>query len=231
LVWDLPTASFNDAAADRLVAGGEAAVRFVSHPIDTTIAAHEEMADKILEHEQKGEYVSSGETAAAQAQTDYLVASAAYGVTTSAFRALSPGPILRLNLTAAQIAADEAAAAARIAADAGQAAGRTSGAGAGLAVGENVFGDVSTGGAPRTLNPKVQQVLDDMPLEKRSPATMHGECAEPGCVGQALDAGVDPRGGTSSAARIRAAGHARHGTWMAPCPSCQAMLEYFGINW
>jgi RHS repeat-associated protein len=91
LLWDLPTASVNDAAADRLVAAGQSIGRFASHPIDATINAHREMVENVLFHEQRGEYVSSGEVAAVQAQTDFLVAYSAYALATAAYRAVPRG--------------------------------------------------------------------------------------------------------------------------------------------
>jgi hypothetical protein len=91
VLWDLPTASFNEAAADRLVAAGEGIGNFVAHPIDTTINAHARMSNAVLRHEARGEYVSSGEVAAAQAQTDFLVAYSAYALGTATYRAIPRG--------------------------------------------------------------------------------------------------------------------------------------------
>jgi RHS repeat-associated protein len=96
LFWDAGTMSVNDAAADRMVARGQAIGNFVAHPIDTTINAHTEMAENVLRHEQRGEYVASGGTAASQAQTDFLVAYSAYALGASAYRAV-PGVTLEGN--------------------------------------------------------------------------------------------------------------------------------------
>jgi RHS repeat-associated protein len=96
IAWDLPTASFNDAAADRLVAGGQAIGNFVSHPIDTTVRAHQEMAANVLYHEQRGELVASGEAAASQAQTDFLVAYSAYTLGSGAITRLR-APVVSLE--------------------------------------------------------------------------------------------------------------------------------------
>jgi RHS repeat-associated protein len=60
LVYDYATMSFNDAAADRMVARGDAIGGFVSHPIKTVAGAHAQAFDTILRHEQAGEYFSSG---------------------------------------------------------------------------------------------------------------------------------------------------------------------------
>ncbi|MFN8446860.1 MAG: RHS repeat-associated core domain-containing protein [Caldilineaceae bacterium] len=49
------------------------------------------------------------------------------------------------------------------------------------------------GGISPKLNPQVQEVLDNIPPEQRS--FSHGFCVEPQCISQALDDGVDPKGG------------------------------------
>lgn len=121
-----------------------------------------------------------------------------------------------------------AGAEAKGAADAAQAAGRTNGAAAELRVGDKVFTDVSTGGASRSINPKVQEALDKIPAAQRSP--FHGACAEVGCLSKAADAGVNPAGGTSQAVRIRAPGKEAHGSFMDACSSCKALLDYFGVK-
>ncbi|MEO8379029.1 MAG: RHS repeat-associated core domain-containing protein, partial [Acidobacteriota bacterium] len=97
VLWDLPTASVNDAAADRFVAAGQSIGNFVSHPIDTTISAHEAMAANVLRHEQQGEYVASGEAAASQAQTDFLVAYSAYTLGSATLSRLTPGVAIEGN--------------------------------------------------------------------------------------------------------------------------------------
>ena len=66
------------------------------------------------------------------------------------------GSIIKVSREGAEVAAESAEAAA----DAARAAGRTSGAASELRVGDRVYTDVSTGGAPRTLHPNVQAVLD-----------------------------------------------------------------------
>lgn len=117
---------------------------------------------------------------------------------------------------------------AKAAADAAQAAGRTNGAAAELRVGDKVFTDVSAGNTYRPAHPKVQEALDRIPAEQRS--KYHGGCAEVGCLGQALDAGVNPAGGNSHAVKIRAEGKAAHGTFLEACNSCKALLDYFGVK-
>jgi len=116
---------------------------------------------------------------------------------------------------------------AEAAADAALAAGRTRGAAAELRVGDQVFTDVSTGGASRTLHPDVNAALDRVAPGERAP--WHGGCAEPGCVSQALNAGVNPAGGTSRAVNIGESGRG-HGTPKMTCSSCRAMLDFFGIK-
>ncbi|HTS02731.1 MAG TPA: RHS repeat-associated core domain-containing protein, partial [Thermoanaerobaculia bacterium] len=60
LVVDAATMSVSDAAADRMVARGQGIANAVSHPIDAVVNAHSDAFEKILSHEQKGEYFSSG---------------------------------------------------------------------------------------------------------------------------------------------------------------------------
>jgi RHS repeat-associated protein len=83
------------------------------------------------------------------------------------------------------------------------------------------------GGQPPALNPQVQQVMDDMQI--RGPG--HGRCVEPQSVSNALDAGVDPRGGVMSTGQVRADGNPKHGQALPPCPSCSQLLDHFGIDW
>jgi RHS repeat-associated protein len=108
-----------------------------------------------------------------------------------------------------------------------RAAGRTRGAAAELRVGDRVFTDVSTG-APRDLHPRVVAALDEVPPSQRAP--WHGKCAEPGCISQALNAGIEPAGGVSTAVNIRPSGNPSHGTFKAACSSCSALLDSFGIK-
>ena len=125
-------------------------------------------------------------------------------------------------------AATEATAAAVESADAAQAGGRTSGAAAGLRVGNQTFADVSTGGAPRMNHPAVQRALDNVPAAQRSP--FHGACAEIGCLNQAANAGVNPQGGTMRAVTIRKPGNANHATPNPACPTCENVQKQMGVN-
>jgi len=115
---------------------------------------------------------------------------------------------------------------AETAANTARALGRTSGAAAELRVGSRVFTDVSTGGTARTLHPKVQAALDKVPQAQRAP--WHGHCAEAGCLSQALEAGVNPAGGTSRAVNIGTSGKG-HGTPKPTCSSCKNVLDEFGV--
>jgi len=113
------------------------------------------------------------------------------------------------------------------AADAARSAGKQGGAAAQLDVpGSRPFVDVS--GSPTPIRPEVQQVLDDVPVSVRKP--WHGGCAEPRCVSQALDVGVDPRGGTMTAVQIGDKGLVPHGAVRPPCPSCEALRDAFGYD-
>ena len=49
--------------------------------------------------------------------------------------------------------------------------------------------------------------MDDIPEEARS--DYHGQCCEPAMVSAALDAGVNPRGGTISTAAVGRPGNVR----------------------
>jgi len=120
-----------------------------------------------------------------------------------------------------------AAKSAEAAADMARAAGRTSGAAAELRIGDRVFTDVSTGGSTRTLNSQVQAALENVPQAQRAP--WHGHCAEMGCLSQAINAGVNPAGGSSRAVNIGTSGRG-HGTPKPTCSSCRNVLDQHGIK-
>ncbi len=105
-------------------------------------------------------------------------------------------------------------------------AGRARGAGAELRVGARVFTDASTGGVSRVLNPKVQSALSRAPHPR--PA-WHGSCAEPGCISQALEAGVNPAGGRMRVLNIGTSGRG-HGTVKPACSTCEYLKLEFGIK-
>jgi hypothetical protein len=146
---------------------------------------------------------------------------------------MSAGNIATTAELQAAVKAEQAATAAaakptaEAAADAALAAGRTRGAAGELQVRDRVFTDMSTGGASRTLHPDVNAALDAVPPGQRAP--WHGACAEPGCISQALNAGVNPAGGTSRAVNIGSSGNG-HGTPKMTCSSCRVVLDFFGIK-
>lgn len=128
--------------------------------------------------------------------------------------------------TATTLTTRAAAKTAEAAANAALAAGRTMGAAAELRVGGQVFTAVSTGGAPRILNSSVQAALEAVPLAQRAP--WHGACAELGSLSQALDAGVNPAGGSIRAVAIGTS-NPGHGLPKKICTSCTAVLDEFGV--
>jgi hypothetical protein len=88
------------------------------------------------------------------------------------------------------------------------------------------FTDMSGGGRP--LHPEVEEFMDSLPESQRSPT--HKKCFEPHCISQMLNQGVDPRGSTSAATKVRPPGNAKHGEVTAPCKSCAPLLEHFGVD-
>ena len=83
----------------------------------------------------------------------------------------------------------------------------------------------STGAGGGPVRPDVQAAYNAVPPELRS--RYHGKCAEPRAISNALDAGVDPAGGTSFA---RLVGGPNHGAPKPACPSCQWVLNFLGIK-
>ena len=114
--------------------------------------------------------------------------------------------------------------AARSTANAAQAAGRKQGMAAALEVEGQVF-TATSGRGP--LNPGLQKVLDETPPPH---SAFHGACAEINCISRAMDAGVDPSGGTMSVVKIRKPGHPAHGTVAELCPTCAQVIKRFGIT-
>lgn len=113
-----------------------------------------------------------------------------------------------------------------------QAAGATRGVAAALRVGDTVFTDVSSGAArqigttPTAVNPTIQTLINSFTEN----SAFAGSCAEVGCVSQALNAGINPSGGTIATAAIRGAGSAAQGTSVAPCITCFQIHRIFGIR-
>lgn len=128
--------------------------------------------------------------------------------------------------------ATDVAATAEITAANAQAAGATRGVAAALRVGENVFTDISSGAArqigqtPTVVNPTIQNVINNFAEN----SAFAGRCAEIGCISQALNAGVNPSGGTIATAAIRALGSSAQGTAVAPCVTCAQVGRLFGIR-
>ena len=77
------------------------------------------------------------------------------------------------------------------------------------------------------LNGAVQDALDAVPLKQQTP--WHGACAEMGCLSQALDAGVNPAGGSIRAVAIGSS-NPGHGLPKVICSSCANVLDVFGVN-
>lgn len=120
-------------------------------------------------------------------------------------------------------------AAAQGVANAAQGASPRPGAAGSLQVGNRTFAGTSTRGAtPPTHHPRVQQALDNIPAAQRSRS--HGRCVEPACISQALNEGVDPKGGVSTVLKVRAPGNSDHGADLPACPTCSKLLEVFGIR-
>lgn len=114
----------------------------------------------------------------------------------------------------------------RAAADAAQTARPRPGTVAVLETPQGTFTGAS--GTRQPVHPRVQQALDSVPEGSRSP--FHGACAEPQCISRAIEAGVDPAGGSMTAYRVRGAGNPAHGTIIPPCESCAAIQRMFGIE-
>jgi RHS repeat-associated protein len=111
-------------------------------------------------------------------------------------------------------------------ADAALASGKTSGAASVLVVGGRRFAAVS--GEVVADHPDVLGALIGAPKASRSPWI--GQCAEVGCLNKAMNAGVNPRGGTISTINIGTSG-AGHGTPKAPCVTCSYLLDLFGVSY
>lgn len=78
------------------------------------------------------------------------------------------------------------------------------------------------------LHPAVQKKLDEIPAGERGRG--HGRCAEPQCISQMLTRGIETKGAKSTAVLVRAPGHIDNGKPIKACPSCQKLLEHFGIT-
>ncbi|MGZ5427913.1 MAG: hypothetical protein ACXWFS_02785 [Thermoanaerobaculia bacterium] len=130
LVIDVATMSVDDAAADRMVARGQGVWAAVSHPLDAVVSAHSDAFNKILEHEQKGEYFSSGaeagELGVADAAAIYGGATAARSLLRAARTATARGVLQRVTTTTNARLAANPALAQEVLSDAEYAAGQAS---------------------------------------------------------------------------------------------------------
>ncbi|MEV8032784.1 DUF6531 domain-containing protein [Streptomyces sp. NPDC086182] len=86
------------------------------------------------------------------------------------------------------------------------------------------------GGGDHNLHPDVQAAYDRVPLGQRPAGSQHGRCGEAEALSDAMNAGVDPRGGVMASVEVRAAGNPKHGVPKAPCSSCQHVLDQLGIT-
>ncbi|HEV2089081.1 MAG TPA: YwqJ-related putative deaminase [Cryptosporangiaceae bacterium] len=98
------------------------------------------------------------------------------------------------------------------------------------------------GDVPPRLHPVLREFVDNLPVEQRE--RFAGWCAEAILVSDRLYAADDANGAMVSAAqarqavwgsrlrvtRIRELGDPTHGQVQAPCRSCAAMLEFFGVE-
>ncbi len=114
---------------------------------------------------------------------------------------------------------------AEAAADAALAGGKKSGAAAELRVGDKVFTAVS--GEKVVPNSNVTGALMGTPASARKP--WHGGCAEIACLDKALNAGVNPKGGSIRAVNIGVSGKG-HGTSKKICSSCNDVLNHLGVK-
>jgi RHS repeat-associated protein len=102
---------------------------------------------------------------------------------------------------------------------------------AGLSKDGQTFTGASTKGeTPPTLDPRVQEALDNIPPELRAPGGQHGRCGEPAAISDALNHGVDPAGGKMAAVEVRAPGNPKHGIPKPACNSCKELMKIFGIT-
>lgn len=131
------------------------------------------------------------------------------------------GGVARLVSSEATLAAGGAEAAA----DAAFAGGKRAGAAAELRIGDEVFTGVSGEVVPH--NPQVTGGLMGTPASVRAP--WHGGCAEIVCLDKALNAGVNPAGGSMRAVNIGVSG-AGHNTPKLMCSSCVDILQHFEVS-
>ena len=124
----------------------------------------------------------------------------------------------------ASVVAAEGGTPGQLVADAAKAGGKTSGVAGEFRVGGQTLVDVS--GSQTPIRPEVQEALDSVPENLRP--KWHGGCAEPRCVSQALDAGLDPSTGSMTAYQIGDVNpQVPHGGVRSPCASCEVLRDWF----
>lgn len=114
--------------------------------------------------------------------------------------------------------------AARQAADDALARGQANGAAAQFEIDGRTF--VDTSGSSTPLHSSVDEALESIPSSQRSP--WHGQCAEPRCVSQAIEAGLEVSTGVMDAVQIGNPARIPHGNLRPPCSSCAGLQEIFG---
>ena len=120
---------------------------------------------------------------------------------------------------------------ARHEADRQQRNGRTNGTAEAVTTRDGRHTATSVSDAPENIYPHHREVagaLDRVPQNLRAP--WHGNCALPQSLSKLLDRGVDPRGGSVGAARIRAPGHPGHGAHNPCCNSCISLRRTFDLR-
>lgn len=120
---------------------------------------------------------------------------------------------------------------ARQEADVQQRNGRTNGTAEAVTTRDGRYTATSVSNAPDNVYPAHREVareLDAVPQNLRAP--WHGNCALPQSLSKLLDRGIDPRGGSVGAARIRAEGHPGHGAHNPCCNSCISLRNAFDLR-
>lgn len=131
--------------------------------------------------------------------------------------------------TAADLAArHRARTRARQEADRAQRAGRDSGTAESLVTRDGREYSADSGREFPVYDHEVRAIIDTVPPNMRPP--WHGYCALPQCVEEALNDGADPTGAWVGGAKIREPGDASHGTYKAPCRSCEPLVEHYHMR-
>jgi hypothetical protein len=120
---------------------------------------------------------------------------------------------------------------ARTEADRQQRNGRTNGTAESVTTQDGRNTATSVSDAPENVYPPHREVagaLERVPSNLRAP--WHGNCALPQSLSKLLDKGIDPRGGSVGAARIRAPGHPGHGAHNPCCNSCISLRREFDLR-